>query len=199
MLFAGARLHTARVGCAVSVAVFSQNAARVESKCVFLCLYLVCGLRCVVCVCVWCCVCAYPVTRIRNPRTHTADRGTHRHTHTSHDRARAPKKRMPKAKLFQNAKRQRAMYIETRNGASAQLSPSPGLPAASQAQRTAHTVPASRRSRAGRRTACCRYMSNGITEPTVRCVIYIYSFPTTTSRTQEVECRVVWCESELSV
>ena len=41
MLFAGARLHTARVGCAVSVAVFSQNAARVESKSVFLCLCVV--------------------------------------------------------------------------------------------------------------------------------------------------------------
>ena len=37
MLFAGARLHTARVGCAVSVAVLSQHAARVESRrvCVF--------------------------------------------------------------------------------------------------------------------------------------------------------------------
>ena len=43
MLFAGARLHTARVGCAVSVAV-SRRMLHVWSQSVSFCAYLVCGL-----------------------------------------------------------------------------------------------------------------------------------------------------------
>ena len=108
MLFAGARLHTARVGCAVSVAV-SRRMLHVWSQSVSFCAYLVCGLDRVV----------LRDVRIPYPESaHAPPTAAHTDTLTHH----TTERERPKRQRAQRRKRssQRTAHAENPTGAEPQ-------------------------------------------------------------------------------